>query len=326
MSESRFPLRLALVSATGTAFKRTLPALEGDPTFEVVGAQGRSTEKLRTISRRYPSVPIFTDIEEMLEQSQPDVVFVGSPPHLHRDQISTVLPYCRRILCEKPLVDDLLDGISLLESEREFEATIRVAQHLRCQQASQYIRKAVESGTYGRPLAVRARWHFPLNVDAANAKWKVERDKGVGSMLDVGIHCVDAIEYLLGKPKSLGCLTTHERGMSASLSYRLEQDILASVSTSWAGEARGNDLEIRFEEATVIGKGYFGERSCPSIRVESTRNEVQEHKFQPESLYRNEMVSFAGLVDGGAQSALPTIASALRSLFVILDSPRSTDG
>jgi hypothetical protein len=65
------PLRLAILSATGTAQKRTIPALVNSNLVTVSAIQGRNPEKLRDISEKYGIQSIFIDEHELLAKWNP---------------------------------------------------------------------------------------------------------------------------------------------------------------------------------------------------------------------------------------------------------------
>jgi predicted dehydrogenase len=61
------PLRLAILSATGTAQKRTIRALVNSKLVTVSTIQGRNPEKLREVSDRYGIQSIYADEHKLLE-------------------------------------------------------------------------------------------------------------------------------------------------------------------------------------------------------------------------------------------------------------------
>ena len=63
------PLRLAILSATGTAQKRTIPALVNSKLVTVSAIQGRNPEKLRDVSDKYGIQSIFTDERKLLNEA-----------------------------------------------------------------------------------------------------------------------------------------------------------------------------------------------------------------------------------------------------------------
>ena len=79
--------RMAIVAATGTARKRVIPAVRERQLCAVVAIHGRDPHKLAAIAAQYSIPHYFVDAEEMLDETKPDFVFIGSPPFLHQEHI-----------------------------------------------------------------------------------------------------------------------------------------------------------------------------------------------------------------------------------------------
>jgi predicted dehydrogenase len=96
------PLRLAIPSATGTAQKRTIPALVNSKLVTVSAIQGRNPEKLRDVSDKYGIQYVFTDEHKLLDEDSYDAVMICSPPYMHFSQAKRVIDRGTHCLIEKP--------------------------------------------------------------------------------------------------------------------------------------------------------------------------------------------------------------------------------
>jgi predicted dehydrogenase len=85
------PIRLAILSATGTAQKRTIPALVNSKLVTVSAIHGRNPEKLRDISDKYGIQSIFTDEHKLLDEGSYDAVMICSPAYMHFSQAKRVI-------------------------------------------------------------------------------------------------------------------------------------------------------------------------------------------------------------------------------------------
>lgn len=96
-------IKIAVIGATGTALKRTIPALRHSEVCEVIAIQGRNEAKLRAAAQQYGIPHYFLSTEEMLQEVSCELAFIGNPPFLHFESVKTALQYGKAVLCEKPL-------------------------------------------------------------------------------------------------------------------------------------------------------------------------------------------------------------------------------
>jgi predicted dehydrogenase len=93
---------MAILSATGTAQKRTIPALVNSKLVTVSAIQGRNPEKLRDVADKYGIQSVFTDEHKLLDEGSYDAVMICSPPYMHFSQAKRVIDRGTPCLLEKP--------------------------------------------------------------------------------------------------------------------------------------------------------------------------------------------------------------------------------
>src|SRR6267154_1006456 len=170
--------RMAVFSATGTAKKRTIPAVSKEDICEIVAIHGRDESKLASLAEEYSIPEYFLDASRLLSVTRPDFVFIGSPAFLHLEQISLCLEAGIPVLCEKPLAlrADLANRIR--NATRNANIPVRVAHHLRHQPGIKAIRRFIENQELGAVKTASLEWSFWLNEEAPNAKWKLDPETG----------------------------------------------------------------------------------------------------------------------------------------------------
>src|SRR5271165_1223124 len=94
-------LRMAILAATGTARKRVIPAVREQDLCTIVAIHGRDQHKLAALASENSIPSYFVDAERMLDQMNPDFVFIGSPPALHQEHIRMCAERNIPVLCEK---------------------------------------------------------------------------------------------------------------------------------------------------------------------------------------------------------------------------------
>ncbi|MBI5655068.1 Gfo/Idh/MocA family oxidoreductase [Candidatus Uhrbacteria bacterium] len=75
---------------------------------ELVGLMDNMADKKEKLSKDFPGVPFFTDVDEMMKRVQPEIVSIATLPESHAEIVEKVLAYpVKAILCEKPIAHSL---------------------------------------------------------------------------------------------------------------------------------------------------------------------------------------------------------------------------
>ena len=82
--------------------RRVIPAILREPRSRLQAVLTRDPEK----AAAYPGVQVFTNIEDALQHSPIDAVYVASPVFLHAPQTIACLQASKHVLCEKPTAMD----------------------------------------------------------------------------------------------------------------------------------------------------------------------------------------------------------------------------
>ena len=318
--------RIAIVSATGTGQKRTIPALAGSTVCSVVAIHGRDEQRLTQIAGRYNIGQVFTDLETMIATSEFDFAIVCSPPFLHSDHIKLLLGAGIPVLVEKPLASTLADAVDIERYATNAGVPVRVAHHLRHQSAFREISSVLDNGDLGDVCRANFEWSFRLNRNAANAAWKLDpRRNGWTPLSDAGIHCLDIAVALFGP----GSLLWADGKWSADRSIyddveiiTKHGEILVHITSSWLYGPYTNQLLISATDGAVIADQFFTERSSESIVVISkgVSRIISGREGNP---YREEVEDFARLLaDPNYLSVGTSLGEAIASMRIITDVER----
>lgn len=138
---------------------------------------------------------VFTDPEEMLRADLVDIVYIATPPEMHRAHVELAARYGKHVICEKPMALTLEDcdamvraaeraGVKLLAGHtHSFDAPIRK------------MREIIDGGTIG-PLVAVNTWNF----NEFNPRpWTTSELRAThGPILNQGPHQVDIVRQLGG--------------------------------------------------------------------------------------------------------------------------------
>lgn len=315
-------VKIVIIGATGSAYKRTIPGVRESLVCEVIAIQGRNEDKLKNICSEYNIKAYYLDVEEMLQTEEFDMIYIANPPFMHYESIAQAIRTNKPIICEKPLHNSYKNAIAIEKLFYEYSSPFMVAHHMRHQKAYNDIINIISSGEIGNIANVYCQWGFKLNVNATNALWKLEPSLGgEGTFSDNGIHIIDFMIGIFGVPNSVfgHCFKNSLKNVydneTAMLCY---SDKTITLNSSQNMSTPGNNILIYGTEGRIECFGGIGESSISKLIItNSDGNRIIE--YPPINLYGAEVENFVKyyfLKDANANKGT-TLEEALISLKII---------
>jgi myo-inositol 2-dehydrogenase/D-chiro-inositol 1-dehydrogenase len=138
------------------------------------------------------------DAESLCKRPDVDAVIIGSPPGAHLDNVLAAAAARRPVFCEKPL------GVTVAECDRMIAACadagvlLFVGQVLRLFPLFAHSRSVVSEGSIGEPRAISiTRTGYGT---AFHSGWRAKRKLAGGLLLEVNVHELDYMRYMMGEP------------------------------------------------------------------------------------------------------------------------------
>ncbi len=190
-------LKFGIIGAGGIADRRMLPAMLNAKNAEITAVMeinGDLAEKLRV---KYNAKYAYTNEEELLKNSEIDAVYIASPVVFHARQAKLAADYGKHILLEKPIAMTTQEGEEVLRHCEEKGVKIAAGFMMRFGAHVMSMKKAVQEGKIGQVVSGYSQ--FTLWLPKEEGNWRqVKAKSGGGSLMDMGVHCIDLMEYILG--------------------------------------------------------------------------------------------------------------------------------
>ncbi|MDO0917204.1 Gfo/Idh/MocA family oxidoreductase [Streptomyces sp. DT2A-34] len=224
----------------------------------------------------------YTSTDDMLDAVRPDLVLIGTPPSLHREQTVASLKAGAWVLCEKPLCLSLAEYDDIAAAEEASGAYASVVFQHRYGSGAVHARELIASGELGAPLVAHCQttWHRDAAYYAVpwRGKWASE---GGGPTMGHGIHQFDLLLHLLGPWAEIRAMAarlvhdTESEDVSTAL-VRFENGALATVVNSVLSPHEVSRIRIDCADATVELTHLYGHRNddwvyTPAPHVPSER-------------------------------------------------------
>ncbi len=214
------------------------------------------------------------DYHELLLDPAIDAVCILTPNYLHKEMTIAAAAAGKHIFVQKPMATSSQECTDMIEAAERNGVKLFQSYMHRYFEESRWIRDFLQDGGLGTIHSVRIRNAIP---GSDYSSWQYDSGlcgKG-GVMIDIGVHGVDLIQYLLGAIEEvISCSTRQilsERYVLgevihpdnedyAHALYRLETGALVSHEMSWTQVAYCNRfwLEIHGEEGSAFLRSGYG--------------------------------------------------------------------
>ena len=292
------------------AVKRLMPGFAEARNCRVVALSRRDWTKAQDSARQF-QVPLpFASAEELCRSPQVDAVLVTTPNACHLQDVLRAVKYGKAVLCEKPMGVNADECRCMVEAARRAKVLLGVAQVFRFEDTTARLRDRLAAGQIGRLVFARSEFSFPGGAGHPRAWLNDLSIAGGGPIADVGVHCVDALRFMLQDE----VVSVAARGHSDSISREVEaaaamvlefsRGTLGLVAVSFRAGYR-TPLEFVGEEGVLrADDGLSVEKP---IRLELLRNGevVETEMLSNRQAYTRQVESFAAALEGKAEFAVP---------------------
>ena len=162
------------------------------PEMQIVGYVDPSAALVSELSEA-GNIRAFDDVDAMLDKTQPDMLFVGSPNHLHLDHITSGLRAGMRVFSEKPIVTTIDQTWKLAALLAKYGTDqLMVGLVLRYAPQMRDLNKSIAAGHLGRIVSLEANEHIePQHGGFFMRDWRRYTRYSGGFMLEKCCHDID---------------------------------------------------------------------------------------------------------------------------------------
>jgi predicted dehydrogenase len=292
------------------AVKRLMPGFAAAKNSQVVALSRRNLEQGRNDAQRFSIPHACATTEELCQCPEVDVVFVASPNALHLSDTLTAIKNGKAVLCEKPMAMNAAEAEQMTNAAREKGVLLGIAQCFRFEDSVQRMRQRVQSGEIGKVTSIRIDFTFPgLN---SPRRWLHDSKlAGGGPIGDVGVHCIDAMRFILGaEPRSVAAMTEADAHAgtvesSASLSLRFADGVLGRSYVSYRSPYQ-TPVEIVGTEGTI--RALDGLTVDHPIVIEVQKgSDFQREELTNYDTYSRQVDSFSAAFEKKAEFPVPAV-------------------
>jgi scyllo-inositol 2-dehydrogenase (NADP+) len=150
----------------------------------------------------YPQVNIVKTFDDILANPEIHLVVVNTPNEHHYPMAKAALLAGKHVVVEKPFTLNLAEGSELIALAAQQQKILSVFQNKRLESDHLDAQNIIALGALGR--IVEVEWHYDrYRTNVTHKKWKEDNLPGAGTWFDLGIHMVDSMLSLFGKPDAV---------------------------------------------------------------------------------------------------------------------------
>jgi len=262
-------------------------------------------------SRLPADIRTYTSVDALIANEDFDMADICLPSYLHSEYAIKLLRAGKHVLSEKPMALNVRQCDAMIEAAREAGRKLMIGQCLRFNACYLYLKDCVDSGRYGKlrhlfmdRLSAQPRWGFE--------HWFEQTEKSGGCILDMHIHDVDMVRFLLGEPEAVSTVA-----LDRDVRWQIEntrmyyEGKLVVINASWDEAASCKfkaSYRARFERATVCYDGGTvtvypdeGEPFAPALTHQS-HHITQEIRAFLHELLEGRLVSDANPPESARES------------------------
>jgi predicted dehydrogenase len=259
------PLRIGVIGCGAVTETRHLPALKDLSSVRVVAVADPDAERRARVGRSLGAERAHADFHDVLDDDSIDAVAVCVPARLHVTVALAAIEAGKHVLVEKPVALSLDESQRLMERALSSPVKVMVGFNLRWHRLVRRAHESLAGNAIGEVALIRSQ--FTSHLDGVT-DWRLRRDLGGGSLLELAVHLFDLWRYLGGVELEEVFAFRHDgrwEDEAATVSARTAGGVLATALVS-QGTAETNEIEL-FGRAGRLKVGLYrfdGLESTPS--------------------------------------------------------------
>jgi len=196
-------------------------ALLSNANLYAVGS--RSLAKANEFSKTYHFEKVYGSYEELLSDTNLDVVYIATPHSGHFEHTLLALDKGVPVLCEKPLAINVRQVREMVQKAKEKKTFLMEALWTLFLPHLLKTKELIEAGVIGEVQSVRADFGFKATFDSQHRLFNPAL--GGGALLDIGIYPLLLAQTFLGVPDTINATallgkTKVDEDINVSLTYQ----------------------------------------------------------------------------------------------------------
>ena len=254
-------MRIAIIGLGRVSEQIHLPACAMLPNVEIVATCEPDRDRRRSVAKRFGIPAQYETPEALFEKEKPDIVIIGTPPHLHRDHCLLAIENGAHVLCEKPFVQNVKEADEVIEAAEQHRLSVVVNNQYRYMKIYRYVQEQIKNGDFGKPFLIQC-WQQMFHPPSEEKNWRASLQNFI--LLEFGTHPVDLISFFFDDlPISISAHTPQRQGalktdVVVQATLRFSEQRLATLMCNRISHASERYFEMRIDCEKASFRISFG--------------------------------------------------------------------
>ncbi|MGI6538249.1 MAG: Gfo/Idh/MocA family protein [Caldicoprobacterales bacterium] len=297
---------------------------------ELYAACDINEQRVKDYARKYGYKHVFTDYNEMLKLEELDAVSVCTWNSVHAPASIAALKAGKHVLCEKPMAMNTEEALAMEKAAKEAGKLLMIGFVRRFGNDARILKDFIDSGMMGDIYYAKASY---LRRNGCPGGWFGDKSRsGGGPLIDLGVHVIDLVRYMMGKPKPVSVTGAtfnklgDRRNIKSTKEYRASDDSeeifdVEDLALGMIKFDNGSVLTVETSFSLNIEKNVadielFGTRSgaklSPELKFYSEINDylvdvtpAHDTALSFTGLFENEIAHFIDCIANGTECISP---------------------
>jgi predicted dehydrogenase len=267
-------IRWGVLGAAGIADRRSIPGLVASEHAELAAVMEIDAALAEKIRAKYGCKSAYTNEEALIADPDVEAVYIASPVAFHARQALACIAAKKPFLIEKPLALDAATAKQIADAADAAGLPAACGLMMRFGSWHQVIRDTIRFGKLGTVVSAKAQ--FTCWYPDMPGAWRQKMaTSGGGSLMDMGVHCIDLIQYALGSKavKVAALIDTRANKYDiedeATILFQLADGTHATVEASFCipDAAAAWRMEFAGTKGTIVATETLGQVDGGTVSI-----------------------------------------------------------
>lgn len=197
-------IRWGMIGCGDVAEVKSGPGFQRAEGSGLVAVMRRDRARAEDFARRHGVPRVHAQAGALIDDPSVDAVYVATPPSSHCDLALEVAAAGKPCLVEKPMALNHAECVRMVNAFERAGVPLWVAYYRRALPRFLKVRELLAAGAIGRVTSVHVEVRDRLASGDRATTWRFNPEiAGAGLFLDMGSHCFDLLDFLVGQVSSV---------------------------------------------------------------------------------------------------------------------------
>lgn len=294
------PLRVAVLGI-GWWSDVLADACKRSTLFDIATCYTRSPDKRAAFAKKYNCAQA-ESYEAILADPSIEAIINTTPNNIHLETTQQAAEAGKHVFLDKPIANTVAEGMEIARVCAKANVVLALGYQRRRESHFRWIKNEIDAGRFGKLVQAEANISRDRlgKIDLSSWRYQSTGMPG-GVMLQIGIHYVDVLEFLMGPVKRVSGMSNQlvlpgDNPDIANLILEHESGAISNLTASYASASEYYMMNIYGKEATAYYDLFNGLR-----HLKRGDAEPQAVPTEANDAIREELDEFAQCVRNGGK-------------------------